>query len=163
MIPDLHEFKVVSTGAVNVEPVLGFTLTRAEFREAVEQALREIDPEWVSKVREIITPVVDTTERFPLGTWISHARGCGCIVVETIVAAGLIAREAAMNEAKSMRLDVRVLLTDEYGAQLGGALEDFGIHVDHYVTDRVVELSGRYSWSADEFEQRLSRVVFIQD
>lgn len=170
--PDLYTFAVVKTGTIVKSEVMGYTVTRSEFRMAVESALvtlskRFTDP-LVKRVREIVEPTAETIDRFPLGEWISPTRGCGCIVGEALVAADAINRYDFMKleHGSPFRLengayDVYSLIEHAYDGDidLANALYSFGNDVDLEV--RALLPGDRRR--ASEEDKGLQRVVFIED
>jgi hypothetical protein len=185
-IPPLHEFAEVTVGTVKKELVSGYTVTREEFKSAVEETFRALHTEpWhaipedvLAKVREIITPTVEGVDRFPLGTWMDTERGCGCIIGEALVANDVINRHLLMAMEAGQRIeeigvsDVGDLLKENYPEPLAEALLYFGQEVDTKVARLVRQTcpDGTYwpevkTGTVDRWGDPIyaDRIVFIED
>jgi hypothetical protein len=174
-MPPLHEFKTVTVGTVKPEIVSGYTITRAQFKEAVEETfdtMAETDhEEQADAVRAIIESTVGAVDRFPLGTWMDVDRGCGCIVGEALVATDAIERDALMLIESDRERDEDVprhigdLIGKSYPFELARALLWFGTEVDTAVGCLVddpwplVKIGATY-WDEPIYADR---VVFISD
>jgi hypothetical protein len=85
------------------ELVRSALMPRAMFMEVVEDLLdeykdrRRLEPKVIEELRE----TARSMPRFPLNTWISRSRGCGCVIGEYLIAQkeiGELARQAWVEE-----------------------------------------------------------------
>lgn len=83
---ELREIPVTRFVGEEPEVVSSITMPRADFVAAVSEELAKYDEELESVTREDLLNVAQSMPRFPLGTWISAGRGCGCVVGEYLIA-----------------------------------------------------------------------------
>lgn len=111
--------------------------------------------EEIRTVREIVMPVAEVMARFPLNNWMVE-RGCGCLIGETIIAAGMTRREAlALNMGSSMLGH----LTAKHGPRIGGLLFIVGGQIDKRLS---AHLNAR-NVATGRFLSGAARAVIFED
>lgn len=149
-------------GILVKERVLTITIPRAEFLGAAHRALGEVGLEEVDEVRSIVWPIALSVPQFPLNEWIDATRGCGCLVGESLVAAGLDRAKLA-NMFGNGTADITGLAEDTFGVSAGRGMFLFGVAVDREVRN---VLDGSFEAAAAIIEaenRRQDVVVLIED
>lgn len=167
---------VQTLGHLKQADVMAITMPRSIFLRLVGEALdqyRDNPAHWGSdlpaQLEAIVMPTARTMERFPLGTWISQERGCGCIVGEALVAAQQLEELQAPisgTEARQIMVDryevvsVSTLLEEAFGVDMRDILYSFGIEIDSVVTRHMQDVFGP-EWDGMErvYDQDDGRLV----
>lgn len=159
--PALHTFGRATVGNLFKEEVVGYTVSRSEFLDVVEQTLDSLrdryNEETLEEVGKAVRATAEFIDRFPFGSWMAN-RGCGCIVGEALVAADAISRQKFV-EDEGRAVNVFSLLQDTYGPTVAPALYDFGCDVDTDLDDYVFNAQGSWPDTAVGYK----RVLFIED
>lgn len=131
----MSEIKTATMGHVRQEEVRYMEIPRAEFERVVAETLGE---DASDMLREEMTALAKTMDRFPFDNWIVAGRGCGCMVGEAMVARRVFSREDAVamieRDMKSAlferEFNVERLLREAVGPDEANGYDEFGLDID---------------------------------
>lgn len=159
----MYAIKPEMLGHLEQEEVEAIHMSRARFLELVEETFSKMDlPESRdADLRAELLPVASKMPTFPIGTWLSASRGCGCVVGEYLIARKqidqhnavldeLAARKATVEEylSRSRETSIEAMLEE---VPNGGDLLKFGNWIDRAVR---CELAAHEVYVEDVYEQR---------
>jgi hypothetical protein len=135
-------------------------MPRERFLAIVKRTLQnEFDdtPELYAALREELLPVARQMPRFPLQTWVSDTRGCGCVVGEYLIAHGEQSRRELADDTRRLGQSMTVdrLLNCH---PLGNSLRLFGIAIDTAIV-RELDTAGLIDENGDKIDNRACNVI----
>lgn len=154
---------LMTLGHLKQQKVVAVHMPRKDFLAAVEATLAAGRWDRYQGIKGKMRATAKTMDRFPLGTWIDNARGCGCVVGEYLVAADIIQR------ANAAQVNVDEEIYAAFPERIADALINFGNDVDEQVQnalndDGSMDVADRLGDEHYAIEGRpLDTVVIIED